>query len=273
MKTKNKISLITLTCNNLEKATKPFLNYLYKAQTEFELIIVDNGSTDGTVEFLNEFQKTHDNVKIIYNSENLGFSKGCNQGIKVTKGDIIGLLNNDILFSSDWIKYIVDFIEKEDNVGFVSPQCIEGFCNSKHKFEKKTKKISNETISELYIKPNFACVFTKKSVFDKIGLFDENFTPAYFEDDDMIWRATFAGFKNFVLQNIYFYHLGSVTGSTLPNLSDIFERNKKYFFQKYSDKPFVESYWRLSGEYISFRNRILKKRKRNFLLRLLLRNL
>ena len=262
---KKKVSIVVLTYNNLEKATKPFIDYLFSGNFEFELIIVDNGSTDGTVEFLQKLEG--DNLKVIYNSENLGFSKGCNQGIQAAQGEVIGLLNNDILFSSDWIKYILEILEKEPEAGFVSLKCIEAYEYSRRKFDKKIKQIPSEVSYFPCINPCFACVFARKSLFDSIGLFDENFTPAYFEDDDMSWRAIFAGFKNFKTDNVYFYHLGSVTGKTLNNLSQIFEKNKKYFFEKYADKYFVECYWRQSCELVSYKYRIAKQKRKNIFLR------
>lgn len=270
---KNSISIITLTYNKLEEATRPFINYLFGKRTDFELVVVDNGSTDGTVEFLKELEYRHDNVKVIYNSENLGFSKGCNQGIKAAKGDIIGLLNNDILFSSDWIKYVVEVFENEANAGFISPHCIEAFCNSKRKFNRKVRKLPDKSLYYKCIDPSFSCVFAKKQLFDTIGLFDENFTPAYFEDNDITWRAIFAGFKNFKLSNVYFYHMGSVTGKSLPQLSELFERNKKYFFEKYSDKYFVECYWKMGSELESLKRRKMKMKKHNLLYKFLLKNL
>lgn len=255
---KNKISIIVLTYNKLKEATKQFLDYLYQDNQDFELIIIDNGSTDGTVEFLRKFEQEHDNVKVIYNCENLGYSKGCNQGIKVAKGDIIGLLNNDILFSSDWLKHIEDFFEKEPDAGFVSPHMIERSIYSRQKFKKITKKPINKLAYDTSIKPSFSCVFSKKQLFDKIGLFDENFTPAYFEDDDICWRAIFAYYKNYELKNVYFYHLGSLTGKSLSNLNQLFKRNQEYYFQKYADKPFVECYWKDINKYVQLKNKILK---------------
>ncbi len=269
----NRISIITLTYNNLKKATKPFLEYLYSGEADFELIIVDNGSTDGTVEFLKDFEQSHNNVKVIYNSENLGFAKGCNQGIKLAQGEVIGLLNNDILFSSDWIKYPVEVLEKEQKAGFVSLSSVEAYAYSKRSFDGLTKKEIVELSYFPCVNPFFSCVFTQKRLFYKIGYFDEKFAPAYFEDDDISWRAIFAGYKNFKIDNVYFYHFGSVTGKNLNNLSEIFERNKKYFFTKYANNYFVECYWRLNSEAVSYKMKILKKRKRNIFYRLGLRKL
>ena len=87
-----KLSVITLTLNKLEY-TKKFIKSLQKYTKDFELIIVDNGSTDGTVEYLESL----DFIKLIKNSENKGFSAGNNQGIAIAEGEYIGFLNNDIL--------------------------------------------------------------------------------------------------------------------------------------------------------------------------------
>ncbi len=82
--TMKKASIITLTYNQLERATKPYIESLYKNTDEklFNLIIVDNGSTDGTVEYLKTLMKEKNNLHVIFNAENKGYSKGNNQGIK-----------------------------------------------------------------------------------------------------------------------------------------------------------------------------------------------
>ena len=94
-----KLSIITLTLNKLDY-TKKFIKSLFEYTKDFELIIVDNGSTDGTVEYL----ETLDNIKLIKNSENKGFSAGNNQGIAMAEGEYIGFLNNDILLYPNWFE-------------------------------------------------------------------------------------------------------------------------------------------------------------------------
>ena len=89
-----KLSIITLTYNKL-KYTKKYVESLFKYTKDFELIIVDNGSTDGTREYL----KSLDNIKLILNDENVGFSKGNNQGLEIAEGEYIAFLNNDISLS------------------------------------------------------------------------------------------------------------------------------------------------------------------------------
>ena len=105
-----KVSLITLCYNQLENATKPLLKSLYEYTNPelFELIIVDNASSDGTKEFLDEYKETKNNVTVIHNDENFGYAKGNNIGLKVAKGDYIFLLNNDLLFTPNWLEKFVE---------------------------------------------------------------------------------------------------------------------------------------------------------------------
>lgn len=261
------LSIITLTYNKLEEATKPFLKSLYECTDAeiFELIIVDNGSKDGTVEYLKIFQKSHDNVKIIFNSENFGYSQGCNQGAGIAEGKFVAFLNNDIILSNRWFDEILKIFDEENNAGLVSPFQIEGVEYSEKFFLKNMKKIQSIAVDNYKpaISPYFSCVVTKLKVFNEIGKFDESFTPAYFEDDDLSWRYIFAGYKNFISYKTFLFHKGSLTGKTLPNLNEIFEKNKKYFFQKYSDKYFIECTWELKNEFMKIAAKKRSKKERN----------
>ena len=121
----NKTVIITPAFNKFEMATKPFLQSLYQYTDEnsFDLIIIDNGSTDGTVEYLENFAKEHSNIRLILNKENLGYSKANNQGINLAlEGNYkyIGLLNNDILFTPDWLKNTLEVFDFVDNPGKVN---------------------------------------------------------------------------------------------------------------------------------------------------------
>ena len=91
------VSIIVLTHNQI-KYTKACLesvfNYTSQVRTSFEVIVVDNASTDGTVEYLQGYEKSG-NIKVIYNKENVGYPKANNQGAKIASGDYICLLNND----------------------------------------------------------------------------------------------------------------------------------------------------------------------------------
>lgn len=222
-----KLSVITLTLNKLEY-TKKFIKSLQKYTKDFELIIVDNGSTDGTVEYL----ETLDFIKLIKNSENKGFSAGNNQGIAIAEGEYIGFLNNDILLYPNWFEECEKVFNKE-KAAFVSPRevnphfdninesnYINYFKNLRYKFDYQ--KSFDECV--------FSCVITKKNVLDNLGTFDERFFPAFFEDNDFKHRAIESGFDVFVSNKVCFFHFGSITST---NHTKNFEENRKYYYSKH----------------------------------------
>lgn len=231
-----KLSIITLTWNQLEKATKPYIKNLYEYTNEddFELIIVDNGSTDGTVEYLKQLEKEKTNIKVIYNSENLGYSKGNNQGIKIAKGGIIGLFNNDIYFNDkEWLKKMLNFIKTAENPGLISPfMLISDDCNLSQYFENKYKRLKNEY--EKVIDVFFCCVLFKRELVDEIGLLDENFSPAFFEDNDYSIRSIKEGKYNYVFNEVFIYHNCSQTSKIFSKTkNDLLDRNKNYYVSKH----------------------------------------
>ncbi len=233
-----KIAIITLTYNKLEEATKPFLESLYKFTDEenFDLILVENGSKDGTREYLEEFKNTKSNVTLIVNDENLGYSKGNNQGLREVLNkdyDYIGLLNNDILFTPNWLFDTLKIFDLNPEIGMISPR-IQKKCNfnSKNYLEHYKKYLSKfKGDYKQVLEPLFCCVLIKKEVFDKIGLFDENFTPAFFEDNDLSFRAMYQGYLLVYSNSTFVFHNHSTTSGSLP--SQIFEKNKDYFFKKH----------------------------------------
>jgi len=118
------ISLVILTCNQLA-FTKKCIASIYKHTSEpFELIVVDNGSTDGTIPYLEALSKKRENkvaIKIIQNEKNLGFAAGNNQGIAASVGDYILLMNNDIVVTPGWLDRLIRCAEKDPSIGIVGP--------------------------------------------------------------------------------------------------------------------------------------------------------
>lgn len=232
-----KLSIITLTYNKLEY-TKKFVKSLYKYTKDFELIIVDNGSTDGTVEYL----KSIPNVKLVLNKENLGYSKGNNQGIEIAEGEYIGFFNNDILLAPDWFETIEEIFNKEEKLAFISPRHINPHFDktNENRFLKYFKKRFHyaKQYEKNFDACEFSCVVTKKDVINKIGVFDENYTPAFFEDNDIKYRAILAGYDVCVANEICFYHFGSIT-SRYHN--ENFEKNRLYYYKKFAFAEYLST--------------------------------
>ena len=242
-----KTAIVTLTYNKLELATKPFLESLYKYTLSelFDLVIVDNGSNDGTVEYIKDFKKNRTNITLIENKKNLGYSRGNNIGIKSVMDkdyEYIALLNNDILFTPNWLVDTIEGFKIDEQIGILSPRSSEKTGLTANNYLKKYKKFLSKLKTELkyVLKPFFSCVLIKKEVFKKIGLFDEAYTPAFWEDDDLSIRAMYAGYSCAYLNSVFIFHNRSTTSSFVKN--EIIKRNKEYFCKKHPlGRYFVEN--------------------------------
>ena len=233
-----KTVLITLTYNKLEQATKPYLDSLYKFTDEnsFDLVIVDNASSDGTVEYIKDFAKTHNNLTLIENHENSGYAGGNNIGLKFVKDkdyEYVGLLNNDILLTPNWLENTIKGFDIDESVGMLSPRNNEkckltskNYLDGYEKYLKKFKKSLRYVVT-----PFFSCVIMKKELTDRVGLLDENFNPAFWEDNDYSFRAMYLGYGLAYINSVFIFHNHSTTSASVA--SEISKRNQKYFYKKH----------------------------------------
>ena len=224
-----KLSIITLTYNQIEY-TKKYIKSLYEFTSDFELIIVDNGSTDGTAEYIKSLP--YDNIKTIFNAENLGFSKGNNQGIEIAEGEYIGFLNNDILLYPNWFEECEKVFLKE-NAAFVSPRHVNPHYDNtdeKHYIDYFRKNSYKTEYDKSFDECVFSCVITKKDVVNKIGNFDEEYNLAFYEDNDYKYRAIEASYDVFVCNTVCFFHFGSITSA---KLNQELGNNRKRYYSKY----------------------------------------
>jgi GT2 family glycosyltransferase len=175
--------------------------------TQCSVVVVDNGSSDGSVEML---EKEYPSVKLIRNSENLGFSKANNQGINfaLTQGaKFILLLNNDIEISQkNWLTAMVDLAKSDKEIGIVGCKLLYPNGRIQHaggvvSFKGAYDRGDGEKDVGQYNKVQFvdyvtgAAFLIKTEVIRNIGLLDEGFSPFYFEDTDWCARARFYGYK------------------------------------------------------------------------------
>jgi len=116
-------SIIVLAYNHLEETTAPCLESILE-HTDLnsnELIVVDNASSDGTAAYLSEFQAKHPDVQLCLNDVNKGYAGGNNDGIRLAKGRVLILLNNDTLVGPGWLTPLVDALDSDPSVGMVGP--------------------------------------------------------------------------------------------------------------------------------------------------------
>lgn len=234
-------SIIILTYNNLEY-TKQCLESIrkYTDRDTYELIIIDNNSVDDTKEWLLK----QDDIRVIINKENLGFPRGCNQGIEIAKGENILLLNNDVIVTENWLSNMVNSLYSEDRIGAVGPVTNSAAyytaipveysnLDEMHNFAQDFNKSDSEKWEER-LKLIGYCMLIKRDVVDKIGLLDERFTPGNFEDDDYSVRIRQAGYKLLLCKDTFIHHYGSVSWKeNISGYGELLSENEKKFMEKW----------------------------------------
>ena len=214
-----KISIIVLTFNQ-RKLTKQFIESLQKhTSVKYELIFVDNGSTDNTKEYFEQLQQTNNNVKYIYNINNIGYAKANNQGIRSSSGDYVVLLNNDVILTDGWLERLIACAESDPFAGVVAPCTNKAVGQQVVNYNIGKKESEIQLFASLLAMKNAGkwfevhrvigfCMLIKKEVLQKIGMLDERFGPGGFEDYDFCLRVKQAGYKIMVASDIFIYHIG-----------------------------------------------------------------
>jgi len=220
---------------NGEKLLKKNLPAVFQSKAK-EVIVVDNGSQDGSVALLKILQKQYPQLKVVFNQKNLGFAKAVNQGVKAAKGEIVVLLNNDVVPKEDFLKPLVKDFEEEKvfAVSLNEPQWswakgkwIKGFVE--HEVGPKTEK------PHLSFWANGGSGAFRKSIWLKLGGLDEIFAPFYWEDIDLSYRAWKRGYKILWEPQSIVHHQHETTVSSHFSQKDIdliAQRNQLLFIWK-----------------------------------------
>ena len=237
------ISIIIPTFNQLP-FTRLCLQFVKKYTKEpYELIVVDNGSTDGTVAFLQKYP----GIKLITFPDNRGFATACNAGLKVSRGRYIVLLNNDVLVTPFWLTNLIRVLDSRPDVGMslpvtnltYGPQCIQvSYSNLEAMvhFARNYNRSNPGRWMEVPRLPNY-CLIIRREMTNKIGLLDEQFSPGYFEDDDYSYRARQAGYRLIFTEDTFVHHFSGTTTSTVNKNSNMGEINRKRFYKKWKVNP------------------------------------
>lgn len=237
---KSVTSIVILTYNKLDY-TKLCIDSIrtYTKAGSYEIIIVDNASTDGTVEWL----KSQPDIRCILNTENLGFPKGCNQGMEIAKGTEILLLNNDTIVTKDWLTNLKKALYSDEKIGAVGPvtncsvnyQDIEvGYKNvDEMQMFAANYNHTNARQWEEKVKIIGFCILFKRSVLDCIGFLDEQFSPGNYEDDDYCFRMITAGYKILLCNDTFIHHFGNTSFVYNEAYGELLRRNEKKFAQKW----------------------------------------
>ena len=232
-------SIIIVTHNQLPYTQQCIDSLRMRTDEPYELILVDNGSTDGTPDYLN----TLADARVILNTENRGFPAAVNQGMEVASGENILLLNNDTLLTTGWLNRLLARLHSAPDIGIVGPvsnnvsgpqqvpvsytdlSSLDGFAWD------WGKKHDRQSVNEERL-VGF-CMLMKREIVDLIGDMDERFGIGCFEDDDFCRRTNAAGYRTVIAVDSFVHHFGSRSfiGSG-ADFSGIMQENA----QKYQEK-------------------------------------
>jgi GT2 family glycosyltransferase len=222
-------SIIVLTYNNLD-INKRFFEEFEKYTSNYELIVIDNGSNDGTVEYLKSLGCIH---KLILNSENQGVIKARNTGLRESSHSYLLCIDNDQIVKKDWLIHLHrEMLKGYDMVGVEAWEM-----SSKHLMPKKRHVLKRGGIKIDYIGAG-GCLM-KRSMLQDIGIFDERFGMAYYEDPDLCFRAREAGYKIGWCHRRIINHLEHKTlieGQKDFNYNEELSSSHKFFVEKVNNK-------------------------------------
>jgi len=239
------VSIVILTFNQLRFTQECVTSIQNCTLDPHEIIFVDNGSTDGTVEWLKEQVQCNAGYRLIGNGTNFGFAKGCNQGIEAARGEFILLLNNDVVVTSGWLAGMIECLRLQPHAGIVGPMTnnISGIqrvgrigyedMTGLERYAAAFRELNSYRRVETRRIVGF-CMLFKRELAEIIGLLDESFGSGNFEDDDYCLRAELAGYRNVIAGDVFIHHYGSQTfsGNNI-NFNDAMMRNMALYRNKW----------------------------------------
>lgn len=246
---------VIIVCWNQLVYTKICLSSILKnVKLPYKLFLVNNASTDGTKEFIDEMQRQYsDKIISLHSEKNIGFSGGNNIALKQIQNNPefshVLLLNNDVLVPPRFLENLLKTFSSDKYCGMVVP--VSNYAGNRQGI--KNIQVRPESFDEFSCKWEFArnnynkswqigmaiglCMLMKREVLDKVGLLDDRFFCAW-EDNDFSLRVINEGYKIHVAQSAFLYHFGSKSIKSIPQSNygkEIFETNKKKFYDKWAE--------------------------------------
>jgi GT2 family glycosyltransferase len=246
---RERVTIIVLTCGNLPFTRQCLESLLDNTPwPDLELIVVDNGSTDGTPDYLRAMSHGVDGFRTILNPRNLGFARGVNQGVREATGTVIVLLNNDTVVTRGWLEGLAGHLladparamvgpvtnsvgnEAQVDADYTTIEELELFAvRRRREFEGRTFEIPMLTLF---------CVAMRRGLFDEVGMLDERFEVGMFEDDDLCRRIRSAGRTIVCCEDVFVHHAHSATFRSFSREEylGVFAANRKRYEEKWGER-------------------------------------
>jgi N-acetylglucosaminyl-diphospho-decaprenol L-rhamnosyltransferase len=240
---------IVLVCWNNKDYLEPCLQSLYEGglKHRFDVVVVDNGSTDGSQEML---RQQYPEIQIIQNSGNVGLARACNQGTEATQGRYVLLLNNDTLVNGPSLDALVSFMDETPRAGAVGGKLLNpdgtfqaGYANFSSLREEflvatgigdrlwsgyPSHLDATEAMPGGWL--SSACLLLRRAALDQVGLLDEHYF-IYGDEADLQYRLQKAGWPVYYLPSAYTIHYGGRSMNRWGRRKMVY-RGKMLFYQK-----------------------------------------
>src|SRR4030067_1949657 len=224
-----------------------------KGSRPMEIIVIDNGSRDRSRE---EVKRQFPGLRLIENGRNLGFAKAVNQGLRVSSGRYLLLLNPDTQLREGAIENLVSFMESHAEAGVAGAQLLDGD-GSKHNsianFPSLTTELLNKNLLRRLFPKKFpgkekdypepievdsvigACMTVRRDVLDQVGLLDEDYF-LFLEETDWCYRIKRAGWRIYYVPHAEVYHFQGKSAEAVKKRATVeFYRSRYHFFRKHRD--------------------------------------
>ena len=213
------VSIIILNYNGLEDIQICLDSIKRNTPENHEIIIVDNASTDGSLDYLRSLP----DIILIENPTNVGCPPARAQAMSLAKGDYVILLDNDTIVTKGWITKFISHAQADPLIGMMGPRSnyvsgpqivAEATYRTINELEDFAGHFAEKHRGELTPTVRLVgfCMFIRREVIDRIGSIDASFGRFGFEDDDFTWRAHIAGFKAVIANDVFIHHTGGPQG-------------------------------------------------------------
>ena len=266
------ISVVTLTHNKLEYTSLCLTSLLATNYSPWELVVVDNGSTDGTREWLESFAQTAKDagvtLKTVLNDDNIGCSTARNAGGEAASAGKIVFMDNDVgLRSTDWLSILSDQLDDDERNAVVGPkivypfepydiQCAGVAISPSGRVQFRGRGSSRLTAEFTEAKEMqcliSACFMVRRAAFEEANGFDADFNPVEYEDFDLCYRIRSNGYRILYEPSVEMYHFESVTTNGTPSLPNTyiiikhglkFKKRWRHMFENENGPPDSETKW------------------------------
>jgi GT2 family glycosyltransferase len=239
-------SIVIVTFNNLVYTRLCLESVLANTDhPNHEIIVVDNGSTDGTPDYLRSLARLHPHIHLVLNHRNRGFAPANNQGLAFTRGEHLVLLNNDTLVPRGWLDRLVRDLE-DPAIGLVGPVTnrtgneaqIEVPYRTYGEFKQFSRRYYQSRCPERFDIRMLAmfCVAMGRDVYECIGPLDERFEVGLFEDEDYAMRVRAAGYRVVCVEDVFVHHFGQASIGELARTGaygKLFHANRRRWEEKW----------------------------------------